>query len=193
MKYVVYVTSYGLRWWLPSKVLTCLTTTYCVWRLCMCVCECVYCFVRLLIMRFILVTGLQFLASYRRRHYKPQLIPVMPHCRCKFLFARDPRFFIILFCSHALFVIVATHLATSKGWKPEFGLSVLGVEPGTSWTVIHKLTYMQSTLSELMFQPTELAAHANFYVFNAPLKFLHLIFIKCHIINWTDEWILEII
>ena len=42
--------------------------------------------------------------------------------------------------SHPLFVIVATHLPTSKEWKPEFWLSVSGVEPRTFCTVIQEWT-----------------------------------------------------
>ena len=40
--------------------------------------------------------------------------------------------------SHPLFAMVATHLLTSKAPKPEFGPSVLGVEPRTPCTVMHK-------------------------------------------------------
>ena len=42
--------------------------------------------------------------------------------------------------SHPLFVIVVTHLPTSRGWKPEFWLSVPGVEPRTSCTIMHEWT-----------------------------------------------------
>jgi len=59
---------------LPSQVLA---TIYGVCIVCVRVC--VYCFVKYLISWPILVTRLLFLISNCHGHYKPQLIPIMPH------------------------------------------------------------------------------------------------------------------
>jgi len=50
--------------------------------------------------------------------------------------------------SHPLFMIVATHVITSKRWMPEFWLSAPGVEPWTPSTVLRM--YMHA-MRELVF------------------------------------------
>ena len=110
----------GLPWWSLSQVLV---TKLCVCSVCVWVCV-LLCLVFIIAVRLgnkvifyqlssltLQVTNSQYILQCHTDHFKS-------------LCARYPQ--LVLNSSHPLCVIVATHLPTSKGWKPEFGLSVPG-------------------------------------------------------------------